>query len=66
MFDVLTFGETMIVLIPGEPGPMELRTEFKPALAASELNCTVRSGQASAFLFAGSVVLGMTLSERKS
>jgi 2-dehydro-3-deoxygluconokinase len=41
IFDVLTFGETMIVLIPAEPGPMELCTGFKPALAGSESNCAV-------------------------
>ena len=41
IFDVLTFGETMIVLIPSEPGPMELCTDFKPALAGSESNCAV-------------------------
>jgi 2-dehydro-3-deoxygluconokinase len=41
IFDVLTFGETMIVLIPSEPGPMELSTDFKPSLAGSESNCAV-------------------------
>ena len=41
IFDVLTFGETMIVLIPSEPGPMELCTDFKPSLAGSESNCAV-------------------------
>ena len=41
IFDVLTFGETMIVLIPSDPGPMELCTDFKPSLAGSESNCAV-------------------------
>ena len=54
IFDVLTFGETMIVLIPSEPGPMELCTDFKPSLAGSESNWQL-AWQGCSIPFAGSV-----------
>ena len=39
--DVVTFGETMGLFIPEEPGPMESCYTFKSGIAGTEANCAI-------------------------
>ena len=40
-FDVVTFGETMVLLTPLEPCPLEGSSGFRSAVAGTESNCAI-------------------------